>query len=176
MTPSTFPCENKCGAMCRERKGRKTRLCSLCNARANGVKMRVRCDDPDWVAALGRKISATRRDRMECDPEFRDRQREAGSALGRLGLGMQQYGKGHPRRMAAGASISAAKLRWCAPAYRPLYRQLRRGKNLLAAEGRAATIEQFEREKNRFLNGILQDPETFKRVRESLGYEWGAAA
>jgi hypothetical protein len=154
-----FPCESGCGTIITPDARRSTRFCKACLCKqlardpATRAKM-VATMSPYYrdpaLAHVRKERAAKATETKRADPEYMERLRAHGAALGASRKGKCCPPAGSPIRIAAARKTAERKLAWCPPAYRAEYTRLARNKHgMNAAEARRVIEAQIERDRDR---------------------------
>lgn len=176
------PCEAGCGGTYAVSNYRKTKLCRKCAAikTARDPVKREKCRavmieknaDPEFRARMAALVREGIHRALQ-DPEKLARRIENGR---RLAQSHHHSGQSAETRARAAKTRSERAMAWCPPAYRDMYRQIRGLTGILAADAKAAVLEQIEFDRRKVAKGELVDQRTFIAVREAAAWAKERAA
>lgn len=172
------PCSAGCGGFYAKSNYRKTHLCRECSAKvtARSPEKRAKCRaamlernaDPEFRATRARLVRDGIHRAMQ-DPEKLARRIANGK---RLAASSTHGGALTPEaRARAVRTREETNMAWCPPAYRQMYREVRKTSGVLAADAKAAVLEQIETDRRRVATGALVDQGTFIAVREAAAWK-----
>lgn len=176
------PCSTGCGGSYAVSNYRKTHLCRACAARvtARSPEKRAKCSatmlarnaDPEFRAARAIAVREGIHRSMQ-DPEKMARRIANGKRLAASSYHSTQSPEARAR---AAATREERRMAWCPPAYRALYREVRKATGVTAADAKAAVLDQIEVDRRKVARGVLVDQKTFIAAREASAWARERAA